>query len=183
MALLAASGQPNASGIGDGIKEMMTTALQETGCFEFMDRDSMDDIKREMEAAGMKVEIERADFLITGAVTQIEMDKSTASIGWGLIPIIGSVGQTTQKAKVGLDIRMVSVANAKVLNSKHIEANTEDTSFGIGGIGFGMVGGSPMGFGGSLSSLKGTSLEKVTREAVFKATDFLVVEAKKARAA
>lgn len=181
MALLAAAGQPNVSGIGDGIKDMMTTALQETGCFEVMDRDSMEDIKRELEAAGKKVDMEVADFLVTGSVTQVDMEKSTTNIGWGMIPVIGSLGRTTQKASVGLDLRMVSVANGKVLNSKRIEASTEDSSFGIGGVGFGMAGGALVGFGGSFSSLKGTSLEKVTRDAIFKATDFLVVEAKKAK--
>ena len=181
MALLAASGQPGVSGIGDGIKDMMTTALQESGCFEIMDRGAMDEIRRELEAVGKKVETEAADFLITGAVTQIEMEKSTANIGWGMIPVIGSLGRTTQKASVGLDIRLVSVVSAKVVGSKRIEASTEDSSFGIGGLGFGTVGGNPLGFGGSFSSLKGTSLEKVTRDAIIKATDFLVSEARKAK--
>ena len=181
MALLAAAGQPNVSGIGDGIKDMMTTVLQQTGCFEVMDRDAMEEIKKELEAAGKAVNIEVADFLVTGAVTQVAMGKSTTNIGWGMIPVIGSVGATTQKATVGLDLRLVSIATAKVLNSKRIEASTEDSSFGIGGLGFGTGGGSLVGFGGSFSSLKGTSLEKVTRDAIFQATDFLVVEAKKAK--
>jgi curli biogenesis system outer membrane secretion channel CsgG len=181
MALLAAAGQPNVSGIGDGIKDMMTTALQQTGCFEVMDRDSMDEIKRELEAAGRKVETEVADFLVTGSVTEINMEKSSTNFGWGLIPVIGSVGLTTQKANVGLDLRLVSVNSGKVLTSKRIESSTEDSSFGVGGLGFGGIGGSLVGFGGSFSSLKGTSLEKVTRDAIFKATDFLVLETKKAK--
>jgi curli biogenesis system outer membrane secretion channel CsgG len=181
MALRAAAGQPNVFGIGDGIKDMMTTALQETGCFEVMDRDSMDEIKKELEAAGKKVETEVADFLVTGSVTQIDMEKSSTNIGWGMIPIIGSVGLSTQKANVALELRLVSVTNATVLTSKRIESSTEDKSFGIGGLGFGGIGGALVGFGGSFSSLKGTSLEKVTRDAIFKATDFLVVEAKKAK--
>ena len=181
MALLAAAGQPNASGIGDGIKDMMTTALQNSGCFEVMDRDAMDDIKRELEAAGRKVETEAADFIVTGSVTQIEMEKSSTNFGWGLIPVIGSIGMTTQKASVGLDLRLVSVASAKVVGSKRIESSTEDSSFGVGGIGFGTAGGALVGFGGSFSSLKGTSLEKVTRDAIYKATDFLIAEAKSAK--
>lgn len=181
MALLAAAGQPNVSGIGDGIKDMMTTALQETGCFEVMDRESMDDIKRELEAAGKTVETEAADFLIAGSVNQIELEKSSTSIGWGMIPVIGSIGKNTQKASIAMDLRLVSVASGKVVNSKRIDANTEDSSFGIGALGFGMGGAGPIGFGGAFSSLKGTSLEKVTREAIFKTTDFLVTEAKKAK--
>jgi curli biogenesis system outer membrane secretion channel CsgG len=181
LALLAAAGQPNVSGIGDGIIDMMTTALQETGCFEVMDRDAMEEIKRELEAAGRKVETEAVDFLVTGAVTQIDMEKTSTNIGWGFIPVIGSVGRTTQKASVGLDLRLVSVSNGKVLTSKRIDSNTEDSSFGVGGFGLGSVGGSSVGFGGAYSSLKGTSLEKVTRDAIFKATSFLVTEAKKAK--
>lgn len=183
VALLAAAGQPNVSGIGDGIKDMLTTALQESGCFEVMDRDSMDEIKRELEAAGKKMETEAADFVISGSLNQIEMEKSTASIGWGMIPVIGSIGKTTQKASIAMDLRLVSVASGKVVGSKRIDANTEDSSFGIGGIGFGVSGGSLVGFGGAYSKLKGTSLEKVARDAVFKATDFLATEAQKTKVA
>lgn len=183
MALLAAAGQPNALGIGDGIKDMLTTALQETGCFEVMDRDSMDEIKRELEAAGKKIETEAADFVITGSVNQVEMEKSSTSIGWGMIPVIGSLGKTTQKASIAMDLRLVSVSSGKVVGSKRIDANTEDSSFGIGRIGFGTGSSGLIGFGGAFSSLMGTSLEKVTRDAVFKATDFLVNEAKVAKRA
>jgi curli biogenesis system outer membrane secretion channel CsgG len=181
MALLAAAGQPNVSGIGDGIKDMMTTALQNSGCFEVMDRDAMDEIKKELAAAGLPMVTEAADFLVTGSLTQIEMEKSSTNFGWGLIPVIGSIGMTTQKASVGLDLRLVSVASAKVVGSKRIESSTEDSSFGVGGIGFGTAGGALVGFGGSFSSLKGTSLEKVTRDAIYKATDFLIAEARNAK--
>lgn len=180
-ALLAMAGQPNVSGIGDGIKDMMTTALQDSGCFEVMDRDSMDEIRKELEAAGKKFEGEMADFLIGGAVTQVEVEKTSANIGWGLIPVIGSVGKTTQKASVGLDLRLVSVASGKVLGAERFESSTEDSSFGIGGFGLGVAGGSAVGFGGAYSSLKGTSLEKVARAAVFKATDYMVAQVKKAK--
>jgi curli biogenesis system outer membrane secretion channel CsgG len=180
-ALLAASGQSNVSGIGDGIKDMMTTALQETGCFEIMDRESMDEINQELAAAGKKVEVAVSDFLISGSVTQIEMEKSSINIGWGLIPVIGSIGKTTQKASVAMDLRLVSVNTAKVLASKNVQASTEDSSFGIGGIGIGSIGGAGVGFAGGFSTLKGTNLEKVARSAVFQATNFLVAEALKAK--
>jgi curli biogenesis system outer membrane secretion channel CsgG len=181
MALLAAAGQPGVSGIGDGIRDMMTTALQNSGCFEVMDRDALDEIRKELEAAGKKMETESADFIVTGAVTQIEVETSSTSIGWGFIPGIGSIGTTTQKAQVGLDLRLISVANAKVVGSRHIESSSEDSSFGIGGLGFGTAGGALVGFGGSFSNLKGTSLEKVTRDAIYKSIDFLITEAKGTR--
>jgi curli biogenesis system outer membrane secretion channel CsgG len=180
-ALLAAAGQPNVSGIGNGIKDMMTTALQSSGCFEVMDRESMEEIRKELTLAGKTMETEAADFLIAGSVTQIDMEKTSANFGWGLIPGIGSIGRTTQKASLGLDLRLVSVDTGKVLSTKKIESSMEDSSFGIGGLGFGMGGAGLVGFGGAFSSLKGTSLEKVTSDAIYKATDFLVVEAKKAK--
>ena len=181
LAFLAAAGQPNVSGIGNGIKDMMTTALQSSGCFEVMDRESMEEIKKELAFAGKTMETQAADFLIAGSVTQIEMEKTNASIGWGLIPVIGSIGRTTQKASLGLDLRLVSVDSGKVLSTKKIESSTEDSAFAISGVGIGMGGAGIVGFGGAYSSLKGTSLEKVTRDAIYKATDFLVVEAKKAK--
>lgn len=79
LALLEATGhQPNASGIGDGIKDMVTTALQQTGCFEVIDRDAKNEIKKELEAVGQTVAVEVADFLVAGTVTQGDMEKTSA---------------------------------------------------------------------------------------------------------
>lgn len=183
LALLAAKGgQSNVSGIGDGVRDMMTSALQSTGCFDILDREAMDEIAKELALAGKKIETQESDFLISGAITQIELEKKSSSIGGGFIPIIGSIGRTTEKAAVSMDLRLVAVKSAKVVSSKTVQSTTENSSFGVGGVGMGSFGGANMlGFGDGFSSLKGTNLEAVARDAVMQATVYLVSEAKRAK--
>lgn len=181
MANSANGGMTNVSGIADGIKDVLVTALTESGCFEVQDREAMDEIAKELEMAGKKVQAQQAEFLISGAVTQIDVSTENKSFGGGLIPILGSIGTKTQKAEVALDMKLVSVDTAKVIASKRASASSENSSFSVGALGGGMVGGTIGGFGGSLSSLKGTNLEAVTKDAIVQSVTFLVNSAKQAK--
>ena len=176
-------GVTNVTGIADGIKDVLTTALTETGCFSVQDRDQMDEIAAELARAGKTVQTEQAEFLISGAVTEIDVSVQSKSFGAGMIPIIGSVGRKKQSASVSLDMKLVSVDSAKVIASKRATASTEtsSTSFGMGG--FGLVGGNIGGFGGSFSNLKGTNLEAVTKDAIAESVIFLVEAVTQAKAA
>ncbi|MCO5977798.1 CsgG/HfaB family protein [Ideonella oryzae] len=171
MADAANGGLSNVSGIADGIKDVLVTALSESGCFEVQDREQLDEIAKELELAGKKVQTQQAEFLISGAVTQIDVSTENKSFGAGLPPFVGSIGTKTQKAAVALDMKLVCVETAKVVASKRATASTEDSSFSVGG------------FGGSLSSLKGTNLEAVTKDAIVQSVNFLVDAARGARTA
>lgn len=185
-AMLAMAGQVGAgpvTGLGDGIRDMFVTVLQQTGCVEMQDREAMDEIADELRRAGKEVKVQQADYLISGALTTVEMENSKAGFGGGFIPIIGSISKNTQKATVGMDLKLVDVNTAKVIETNRYTANSETSSFGIGGGGFGMIGGGVAGFGGSLSSLKGTSLEIVAREAAVKAANGVVAGLQRAKSA
>lgn len=181
MANAANGGPSNVSGIADGIKDVLVTALSESGCFDVQDREQLDEIAKELELAGKKVQAQQAEFLISGAVTQIDVSTENKSFGGGFIPFVGSVGTKTQKAAVALDMKLVRVETAKVVASKRATASTEDSSFSIGAMGGGVVGGAIGGFGGSLSSLKGTNLEAVTKDAIVQSVNFLVDAARAAK--
>ena len=183
MANAANGGLSNVSGIADGMKDVLVTALSESGCFEVQDREQLDEIAKELELAGKKVQTQQAEFLISGAVTQIDVSTENKSFGAGLLPFVGSIGTKTQKAAVALDMKLVRVETAKVVASKRATASTEDSSFSVGGFGGGAVGGTIGGFGGSLSSLKGTNLEAVTKDAIVQSVNFLVEAARGARTA
>lgn len=157
---------------------MLVTALAETNCFDIQDREQMDEIARELELAGKKVQARQADYLISGAVTQIDVSTENTSFGGGLIPVIGSIGTKTQKAAVVLDMRLVDVNTAKVLASRRATASTENSSLSLGGFGDGAVGGTFAGFGGQFQSLKGTNLEAVAKDAIAQSVVFLVEQVK-----
>ena len=169
MALANLAGQPSLEGIGDGMGDMLTTVLKSTGCFEIQEREAMDDLARELALVGKKVEVKQADFLISGAVTAIGMSQDRSSFGGGFIPIVGAISSTTQKANVAMDIRLIDVNNAKILDSKTFEADSEKRSWGVAGAG--LFGGA--GLGGAFSSLKGTALEGVVRDTIVQAAVFI----------
>jgi curli biogenesis system outer membrane secretion channel CsgG len=176
-------GATNVTGIADGIKDVLTTALTETGCFSVQDRDQMDEIAQELGRAGKTVQAEQAEFLISGAVTEIDVSVQNKTFGAGMLPFVGSIGKRKQSASVSLDMKLVSVNSAKVLASRRATATTETSSTSIGGFGGGFVGGTVGGFGGSFSSLKGSNLEAVTKDAIAQSVIFLVEAVTQAKAA
>lgn len=181
MANAANGGPTNISGIAEGIKDVLVTALTETGCFSVQDREQMDELAEELKRAGKTIRAEQAEFLISGAVTQIDVATDNKSFGGGMLPFIGSIGSKTQTATVALDMKLVSVDTAKVLASKRASASSESSSMSIGAMGGGLIGGSIGGFGGSLSSLKGTNLEAVTKDALVQSVAFLVDAVRQAK--
>lgn len=173
--------QVNAAGLADGIKDVLVTALSETGCFDVQDREQLDEINEELKRAGKTIQAQQADFLVSGAITQIEVSAETKSWGGGWIPVVGSIGTRTQRAAVALDMRLVSVQTAKVLASKRATASSETSSRTYGAAGAVYSAGEVGGFGGSLASLRGSSLEAVTRDALTQSVVFLVEAAKQAK--
>lgn len=150
----------NFAGIGDGMSAMLTTALKETGCFDIQEREAMDEVAKELALVGKKVEIQQADYMISGSITSISMSTQKSSFGGGLIPIIGAISNTKVTADLGMDIKIIDINKAKILDSKTFLGNNETSSTGIGLGGF--VGGGLVG--GAFSSTKGTPMEPVVRD-------------------
>lgn len=146
-------------GVGEGMSVMLTTVLKETGCFDIQEREAMDELAKEPALVGKKIEVQQ-DFMISGAITSINMSTEKKSFGGGFIPILGTVGVTTKTADVGVDIKLIDVNRAKIVDSKTFQANNETTSTSFGAGGFGGAG----LFGGSMSSLKNTPMEPIIRE-------------------
>ena len=171
MALAAlASGNSSVSfpGVGEGMSAMLTTVLKETGCFDIQERESLDDLNKELALVGKKVEVQQADFLITGAITSINMSTHKKQFAGGWIPILGSISTTTKLADLGLDIKLIDVNKAKLLEAKTFTGNNETSSTSFGGAAFGP------GFGvlGGMSSVKGTPMEDVIREILVRVASF-----------
>lgn len=174
LAIAAAAGEGPAlvdfSTIGEGMGNALTTALKATNCFEIQEREAMDELKKEMELAGIKVEAKPADFMILGAITSIGLQTSKSSFGGGLIPVVGAISSKKQIANLAMDVRIVDVKKASVRHSKSFSANSESTSWGIGGAGV-------VGYGGLFgthSVSKSPEMDKVASETVIYATHFIV---------
>ena len=171
MALAAlASGNSSVSfpGVGEGMSAMLTTVLKETGCFEIQERESLDELSKELALVGKKVEVQQAGFLIIGAITSINMSTEKKQFAGGWIPLLGSISTTTKLADLGLDIKVIDVNKAKLLEAKTFTGNNEtsSTSFGVAAFGPGM------GMVGGMSSIKGTPMEDVIRDVLVRVASF-----------
>jgi curli biogenesis system outer membrane secretion channel CsgG len=158
------------SGIGDGMANALTTALKATNCFDIQEREVMEDLQKEAELSGIKLEIKPSDYLISGAITTVALEATRSSFGGGFIPIIGGISKTTQTAKLGMDLRIVEIRKANVKASKSFSANSESSSWGAAG--GGLVGGGALF--GAHSVTKSPEMDKVATETILYAVGFLV---------
>lgn len=165
-----ASGQSESTfpALGDGLSAMLVTALKETGCFDIQEREAMDELAKELALVGKKVEVQQADFMISGAITSVSMSTQRKAIGGGYIPVIGAFSSTKKTADLGMDIKIIDVNKAKVVDSKTFQGNNETSSYSLGGAGFGG------GFGlvGGLSNIRGTPMEDVVRDVLARVASF-----------
>jgi curli biogenesis system outer membrane secretion channel CsgG len=168
--------QPTYTGVGTGMTDMLATALTQTGCFEVQERQSLDEINKELALVGKKVEAEAADFLITGSITSLGYEQSSTGLGGlgGLFKgplsvVAGSVDFKKTKVHMNMDLRVVDVRKAKILGSKTFQADNQKNGFGLSGAGWG--GG--VGLGGNHAAISGSPLEEVARDLLVRSTAYI----------
>ena len=168
--------------LGDGLSDMIVTALVKTGCFKILERETLEEIKEELELLGVKPKgtLKGADFLLTGAITALEMNASGMGGGGVVIPLpfLGGVGIKAGKSKahIAIDMRLIRVRDAEVLMAETVEGKSERWKFGVGGGGlFGSV-----VAGGWFEAFKNTPMEEATRDLIYHAVKLIISEAKSA---
>ncbi|GAB6065309.1 CsgG/HfaB family protein [Aquifex pyrophilus] len=166
--------------LGEGLSDMLVTALVQTGCFKVLERETLQEIKEELELMGVqpKQTLKGADFLLTGAVTALEMNAAGIGGGGVIIPLpfIGGAGVKAgkQKAHIALDLRVVRVRDAEILLAKAVEGKSERWKFGVGG---GGIFGTTIA-GGWFEAFKNTPMEEATRDLIYHAVKLIVSELK-----
>lgn len=138
--------------IGESMTTMMTSSLSQTGCFDVLDREVLEDLKTEMQLAGKTIEVDTSDYIVTGAITSLEYAKEKSAFGGGLIPFGGAVTNEETTAKIGLDVRVLDVNSSKIVYTKTYKSDASNDNYGFAlfGAGRGGIGAGGMSFGGSL---------------------------------
>lgn len=138
--------------LGGQAKTILITHLQQTGRFNVVDRDNMEEIKREADIKGQAQQLKGADFAVTGDVSEFGR-KETGDIQ--LYGILGSGKKQVAYAKV--DLNVVNVLTSEVVYS-------------VQGAGeYALSNREALGFGGTASydsTLNGKVLDLAIREAV-----------------
>ena len=152
--------------LGDGMAEMLTTALVETGKFKVLERQQIHDVLGEQDlGASGRVDpdtaakigkILGARYLIYGTVNEFEYSKGGEGGG---VRIGGfRVGANEARAHIGMDVRIVDAVTSEILFSTRSTANANRTGFKVGYSG--------ADFGADLATFQKTPLGEATRKAI-----------------
>lgn len=168
--------------IGDGMADMLTTALVNSGRYIVLERESLDVVLSEQDLGGSGRirqdtaapigEIEGAELLIVAAVTEFEGDAGGTQGGLGGFGgrVFGAVTGGTRSAHMAIDLRVVDARTSRVLAATSVEGSARD--YNVGGALGGYFGGGALG--GGLSTWNNTPREKALRDVINKAVDYVI---------
>lgn len=167
--------------LSNALGDQLTDALIQTDAFVVLERQMLQDILDEQGLAASERastsqsarigQLTGAQVLVMGTVTDFEM---TGARGGGGINLGGiRLGRKTQRAKVGLIVRLVDTTSAQVLASQQVtgEAETSRASIGLD-LGDIQLDG---------SNFQSTPLGEATQKALDEATEFIAREARQVR--
>lgn len=173
--------------IGTGMAEMLAHALFATNRFIVLEREAVDDVLKEQdfgatgrvkqETAAPIGEIEGADLLIKGAITEFEPGSAGAGGGaGGVIPIpvpgrrisigVGGIAGGVRASHIAMIIKVIDAKTSRILASEQVEGKATD----IGGLTGGWAGPLAGVFGGYSK----TPMEKAIRIAIEEAVRLIV---------
>ncbi|MBE9516171.1 MAG: hypothetical protein IME93_04255 [Proteobacteria bacterium] len=151
--------------IGSGMSDMLTDALFNSGRFIVLERENLKDVIDEQDLADSgrmrqstvapKGQLEGAELLVRGSVTQFEPRCSGGS----------AIVFSTSQACIAINIRIMDVRTGRIVNATTVEATSVDKR-----IGFVTRTTLPVGLG----MYKGTPMEKAIRNAIQVAVDHIV---------
>jgi len=167
--------------LGEGLSDMIVTALVKTGCFRVLERGALQDIKEELELLGKQPQgsLKGADFIFTGSITALEMNESGMGGGGGLripVPFAGSINLEKGRAHIAVDMRIVRVRDGEILVAETVEGKSERWKFGISGGGFF----GDLGTDARFDSFKNTPMEEALRDLVYQSVNLIVSRVKNA---
>jgi len=173
--------------IGNGMADMLATALVNSNRFIVLERQNVGDVLKEQDfGASGRVkketraeigEIEGAEILVTAAVTEFQGNASGAGggVGGGGGGIFGAIGGGFRKAHMAIDLRLVDAKTSRILAATSVEGSANDIN--LGGILGGWFGG---GAGAAaLSGWKNTPKEKALRAVIIEAVKFIATKTPK----
>ncbi|HEV8672588.1 MAG TPA: CsgG/HfaB family protein [Methylomirabilota bacterium] len=173
--------------IGDGMADMLATALFHSNRYIVLERQTLGDVLKEQDlgtAGRIKKgteaavgEIEGAELLITGAVTEFEGNQSGVGGGIGGIGgtagrILGGIAGGIKKAHMAIDVRVIDTKTSRIVSATSVEG--EATDFALGGALAGAGGGGALG--GALGGWSKTPTEKALRICIQEAVKFIVTK-------
>jgi len=166
--------------IGDGLREMLITALMNTNRFRIVERQDLDAILKEQQLSASAVtsqdtrassgQLKTADLIISAAVTEFEPEATGIGGGIGGGRTLGGlISAAFNKAHMALDIRVIDVRTSEILSSARVQGEAKDIA---GSILTQYLG--SWALGGGLSLYRNTPMEKAIRVCIIEAVKYIV---------
>lgn len=162
--------------IGEGMADQLATALFQSNRFILLERQTLNDVLFEQDlASGGRVsqqtaaptgQIEGAELLVTGAVT--EFQGNTSGGGGFMGGILGAVSAGFSKTHMAIDVRIIDTKTSRIVAATSVEGEATDVDMGAALVGY--TGG---GLSGGLGVWKNTPIEKALRITINKAVEFI----------
>jgi curli biogenesis system outer membrane secretion channel CsgG len=168
--------------IGDGMADQLVTALFNTNRFIVLERETLSDVLSEQDlgasgrirkdTAAPIGEIEGAELLVVGAVTEFEGAASGAGGGVGGFGkgILGGIMGGYKKAHMAIDLRIIDTRTSRIVAATSVEGEATDVN--LGGLVAGWGGSGALA--GGLGGWKNTPTEKALRICIKEAVQFVV---------
>lgn len=167
--------------IGDGMADMLATALVNSNRFIVLERKQLGDVLGEQnlgasgrvspDTAARIGKIEGAEILVVAAVTEFEDHASGGGGGGG--NIFGAIAGALQSTHMAIDLRLIDTTTSRVLAATSVEGSAKNLSVAALGRYFGGSSGSSVA---ALSGWKNTPKEKALRAVIIKAVEFIATK-------
>jgi len=172
--------------LGDGMSDMLATELLNTNRFIVLERQKLAGVLAEQDLAragrvqpgtgAATGQVEGAELLVTGAITEFEPNYQGGGIGIGGGDFgghhrgIGGLGVGLKQAYVALDLRVIDTRTSRIVAATTVTGKASDVGIGIGGVGFGHH----SMLGGGLGVFRNTPMEKAVRTCLAQAVAFVI---------
>jgi curli biogenesis system outer membrane secretion channel CsgG len=165
--------------IGDGLREMLVTALFNGNRFIVLDRQAIQDIMLEQElgASGRVKEetapsigqLEGAEILVYGVVSEFKLGSGGIGLNLGMpnLPLLAGAG--AKNSHLAIDLRAVDTSTGRVVFATRVEGKATDYSARVGT----RIGGGSTEMPVALGAYKNTPMEKAIRVCIDSAAEYL----------
>jgi len=165
--------------IGDGLREMLETALFESLRFNVLDRLDPKGIAAEQTLSYSKMarpgskklgaQMEVAELMIYGAVTEFEAEAKGAAVKAELPSVPASATAEAKDAHMAIDIRVVDSASGKLVAARRIAGSAASGKAVVGT----KLGGGKTEMPISLGAYKNTPMELAIRDCIYRAVIYV----------
>lgn len=165
--------------IGDGMREMLVTALHNSGNYVVVERMDLPGLAAEQAlsrsrmarpgAAISESQMDVAEIMVYAAVTEFESEAKGGGVQFGIANLPLNLGRQTKTAHMAIDMRVVDVATGRLIAAQRITGEAKSSQTSVGTVL--SVGGTSIPT--SLGSFKNTPMEQAIRECIQKATVYI----------